>query len=230
MAGEEEDKPHYHGHRARLRARFLEAGPDALADYEMLELVLFRSIPRKDVKPLAKTLIERFDGFAGVLGQPVERLKEVDGVSDAVALDLKLVHASAGFLTRDRVMGRSVLTSWSAMVNHLRTHIADLPVEEVRVLFLDKRNRLIADEAMGRGTVDEAPVYVREIARRALSHGATALVLAHNHPSGDPMPSTSDITMTNEVVEAVRPLGIVVHDHVIIGKERVASFRQLELL
>ncbi len=225
-----DDKPHHIGHRARLRERFQAASADALADYELLELVLFRSIPRRDVKPLAKTLIDRFGGFAETLGAPLDRLVEIDGVSEAVALDLKIVQAAARRFARDRVMGKPVISSWTAVLDYCRAAMADETAEQFRVLFLDKKNRLIADEVLGRGTVDHAPVYPREVVRRALELGATAVILAHNHPSGDPTPSQADIDMTREIVAAAKALGVVVHDHIIVGRERTASFRQLELL
>lgn len=231
LAGEAgETAPHYHGHRARLRERFREAGPDAVTDYELLELLLFRTIPRRDVKPLAKALIARFGGFAETLGAPLERLKEVDGVSDAVALDLKIAQAAARRLARERVLNQPVISSWSALLEYCRAAMADEPSEQFRVLFLDKRNRLIADEVLGRGTVDQAPVYPREVVRRALELHATAIILVHNHPSGDPTPSRADVDMTQQVVEAARPLGVVVHDHLVIGREHTASFKTLGLL
>lgn len=177
------DKPHYHGHRDRLRARFKERGADALADYELLELTLFRAIPRRDVKPVAKALIERFGGFAEVVGAPIERLAEVDGVSEAVALELKVIHAAAQRAAKTRVMQKPILSSWSALLDYCRTALADERSEQFRVLFVDKKNRLIADEVLGRGTVDHAPVYPREVIRRALDHAATAVILVHNHPS-----------------------------------------------
>lgn len=229
MSGDDET-PHYHGHRARLRARFREAGPDALADYELLELVLFRAIPRRDVKPIAKAIIARFGGFAEACAAPPERLCEVEGVSEVVALELKIVQAAARRLARERVMGRPVIASWSALLEYCRAAMADEGVEQFRVLFLDRRNRLIADEVLARGTVDHAPVYPREVIKRALELGATALILAHNHPSGDPTPSRADIDMTREIADAARPLGVVLHDHIVIGRERVASFKALGLM
>ena len=221
---------HYHGHRERLRARFREAGAEALADYELLELALFRSIPRRDVKPIAKALIARFGGFAEVAAAPLERLVEVDGVSEAVALDLKIIHAAAERAARERVMGRSIISSWTALLDYCRVALADAREEQFRVLYLDKKNRLIADEVLGRGTVDHAPVYPREVIRRALEHAATALILVHNHPSGDPTPSKADIDMTKEIMTAAKPLGVVVHDHLVVGRERTASFKALGLL
>jgi DNA repair protein RadC len=233
MAAPEEpdaSKPHYHGHRERLRERFRERGPDALADYELLELTLFRAIPRRDVKPIAKALIERFGGFAEVVGAPIERLAEVDGVSEAVALELKVIHAAAQRAAKTRVMQQPILSSWSALLDYCRTALADERSEQFRVLFVDKKNRLIADEILGKGTVDHAPVYPREVIRRALDHAATAVILVHNHPSGDPTPSKADIDMTREIVTAAKPLGVTVHDHLVIGKQSTASFKALGLM
>lgn len=223
-------RPHYHGHRDRLRARFREKGADALADYELLELALFRAIPRRDVKPIAKALLAQFGGFADVVGAPIDRLTEVKGVTEAVALDLKLLHAAAERTARERVMGKSIISSWNALLDYCRTTLADERSEQFRVLFLDKRNRLIADEMLGQGTVDHAPVYPREIVRRALDHAATAIILVHNHPSGDPTPSKTDIDMTREIVTAAKPLGVTVHDHLVIGKSKTASFKSLGLM
>ncbi len=224
------NEPHYHGHRERLRGRFRTAGEDALADYELLELVLFRTIPRRDVKPIAKELITRFGGFAEAIAAPIDRLVETPGVSNATATDLKLIQAAARRVARERVMGQPILSNMNAVVAHCRAAMADETREQFRVLFLDRKNRLIADEVLGRGTVDHAPVYVREVVARALELSATALILAHNHPSGDPTPSRADIAMTREIVEAAKAMDIVVHDHLIIGRELTASFRDLQLL
>lgn len=222
--------PHYHGHRDRLRARFAEAGPDAFADYELLELYLFRSIPRQDVKPMAKALLARFGSFAEVLAQPVDALTEVKGVSERVALDLKIIQAAARRLAQDRVINRPVLASWSALITYLKTQMSDERIEEFRVLFLDRKNRLIADERLALGTVDQVSVHPREVIKRALAHEATALILAHNHPSGDPTPSRADIDMTKELVRTAQGLSITLHDHVIVGKNDIASFKSLGLL
>lgn len=224
------EEPHYHGHRDRLRARFAEVGADALADYELLELVLFRAIPRRDVKPLAKALIRRFGSFAEVIGAEPSRLAEIDGIGPGVIADLKLMEAAGRRLARGAIAERPLVTSWSALIEYLRATMAFSAREEFRLLFLDKRNHLIREEVHGRGTVDHTPVYVREIARRALELSATAVILAHNHPSGDPTPSGADIRMTREIVAVLDPLGIVVHDHVILGREGHASFRGLKLL
>ena len=223
-------KPHYHGHRDRLRARFAEKGADALTDYELLELYLFRSIVRRDVKPLAKALLTKFGSFAEVISAPANQLTEVKGVSEKIALDLKIIRAAATKLGQESIMGRPVLSSWSALLDYCRSVMQFERIEQFRVLFLDKKNRLIADEILGNGTVDRAPVYPREVIKRALTHEATAIILAHNHPSGDPTPSQSDIDMTNQMVEAMKPIGVTVHDHLIIGRENIASFRTLGLM
>ena len=231
-AGEDDPAPapHYHGHRDRLRARFVEAGADALPDYELLELLLFRSIPQRDVKPLAKQLLARFGSFAEVLAAPSERLTEVKGVGAGVALDLRLIFAAAQRITRASIAKRPVLSSWSAVLDHCRVNMAFAEREQFRILFLDKKNALIADEVQQTGTVDHTPVYPREVVRRALELSATAVILVHNHPSGDPTPSGADMRMTRELVDIAKPLGIAVHDHIIVGRDGHASFRGLGLL
>jgi DNA repair protein RadC len=226
----EKGSPHYHGHRERLRAKFAGGGGDALPDYELLELVLFRAIPRRDVKPLAKALVARFGSFAEVVAAEPARLMEVEGVSAGVAADLKIVEAAARRLARGAIRDRALLDSWAALHEYLRATMAFAPREEFRILFLDKRNHLIADEVQGRGTVDHTPVYPREVARRALELSATAIILAHNHPSGDPTPSSVDVAMTREIVGVLAPLKIVVHDHVILGRNGHASLKGLKLI
>ncbi|HEU4518928.1 MAG TPA: DNA repair protein RadC [Microvirga sp.] len=191
-----DDLPHYHGHRDRLRARFAETGGDALPDYELLELVLFRSIPRRDVKPIAKELLRRFGTFAEVLAAPPSRLVEVEGIGEAIVLDLKIVEAAARRLARGAVAKRPVLASWAAVIDYCRTAMAFMDKEQFRLLFLDKRNALIADEVQQSRTVDHTPVYPREVVKRALELSASALILVHNHPSGDPTPSPADVKMT----------------------------------
>ena len=223
-------KPHYHGHRDRLRARFKDGGVGALADYELLELYLFNSIPQGDVKPVAKALIEKFGSFAEVCAAPVKRLTEVRGIGPKTALDLQILKAAATKLGQESLLGRPVLSSWTALLDYCRSAMQFEGVEQFRVLFLDRKNRLIADEVLGRGTVDRAPVYPREIMKRALDLEATALILCHNHPSGDPTPSQSDIDMTNHIITAAKPLSISVHDHLIIGRENIASFKTLGLM
>lgn len=233
MDGLEDGKanvPHYHGHRDRLRARFREAGADAVADYELLELLLFRSIPRQDVKPLAKALITQFGSFAEVLGASEQRLKSVQGLGEATILDLKIVQAAARRLARGAVIKRPVLSSWSAVLDYCRAAMAFEEKEQFRILFLDKKNAVIADEVQQTGTVDHTPVYPREVVKRALELSATALILVHNHPSGDPTPSRADVTMTKQIVDVAAPLGITVHDHVIIGRDGHASLKGLRLM
>lgn len=221
---------HYHGHRDRLRARFREAGAEALADYELLELVLFRALPRRDVKPLAKALLAHFGSFAEVISAPPARLTEVEGLGDAAIGELKIVQAAASRLVRGEVKRRTMLSSWSSVLDYCRTAMAFGDREQFRVLFLDKRNQLIADEVQAVGTVDHTPVYPREIVKRALELSATAVVLVHNHPSGDPTPSRADVQMTKQIVEVAKPLGIEVHDHIIVGKEGHASLKGMRLI
>ena len=228
--GTKKPKPHYHGHRDRLRARFAEKGADSLADYELLELYLFRSIPRRDVKPIAKELIAKFGSFAEVIAAPVDRLIEVKGISEKIALDLKILRAAATKLGQESVLGRPVLSSWSALLDYCRSAMQFETTEQFRVLFLDRKNRLIADEILGQGTVDRAPVYPREILKRALAHESTAIILTHNHPSGDPTPSQSDIDITKEIVQACKPIRVAVHDHLIIGRDNIVSFKSLGLM
>ncbi|SMX46883.1 RadC family protein [Actibacterium lipolyticum] len=212
-------------HRKRLRARFMDGGAAAMPDYEMLELVLFRAIPRQDVKPLARRLMETFGDFNRVLSAPIPRLKEVDGVGDAVVQELKIVEAAAHRLARARVMERQVISGWDAVLDYCHTTMAHRETEQFRVLFLDRKNVLIADEEQARGTVDHVPVYPREVVKRALELNASALILVHNHPSGDPTPSESDITMTAQIDDAANALGLTLHDHIIVGKSRELSFR-----
>ena len=220
--------PHYHGHRERLRARFMEAGAQALADYEMLELVLFRAVPRRDVKPLAKDLLQRFGSFAEVISAPVERLKQ-EGLGEAAVIELKIVQAAAQRLARGEVKKRAALSSWTAVIDYVRAAQAFAEKEQFRILFLDKKNQVIADEVQQQGTVDHTPVYPREVVKRALELSATALILVHNHPSGDPTPSQADVEMTRQVAQVARTLGIQVLDHVIVGKDGHASLKGLKL-
>ena len=230
LRGLAEAPPHYHGHRDRLRARFMEAGSDALADYEMLELVLFRAIPMRDVKPLAKELLARFGSFAEVISAPPERLQEVDGIGESVATDIKIVAAAAQRLAKGQVRKRPVLSSWQAVLDYVRTAQAFSEKEQFRILFLDKRNQLIADEVQQEGTVDHTPVYPREVVKRALELSATAVILVHNHPSGDPTPSHADIEMTRQVANVAKPLGVTLFDHIIVGKDGHASLKGLRLI
>jgi DNA repair protein RadC len=225
-----ESASHYHGHRERLRGRFREAGPEAVSDYELLELVLFRAIPQRDVKPLAKDLIAKFGSFAEAISAPPARLAEVKGIGAAAITELRIVQAAASRLARGQVQKRPVLSSWSSVIDYCRTAMAFAEKEQFRVLFLDKRNQLIVDELQQVGTVDHTPVYPREVVKRALELSATALILVHNHPSGDPTPSHADIEMTQTIIKVAGPLGIAVHDHIVVGKEGHASFRSLRLI
>ncbi len=217
-------------HRKRLRERFMTGGAQAMPDYELLELVLFRAIPRRDVKPLARRLLEAFGDFNRVLSASPARLRDVDGVGDAVVIELKIIEAAAHRLSRAKVMQKHVLSSWDALVDYCHTTMAHRETEQFRVLYLDRKNVLIADEAQAQGTVDHVPVYPREVVKRALEVNASALILVHNHPSGDPTPSHEDVDMTRQIVAAADALGVTVHDHLIVGKSRELSFRAEGLL
>jgi DNA repair protein RadC len=217
-------------HRARLRARLLTAGPDALADHELLEAVLFLAILRRDTKPIAYRLIARFGSFANAIAAPMTDLLSVEGVGQSGAAALKTIHAAALRLVKAEVMGRPVLSNWPAVIDYLTAVLAREKIEQFRLLFLDSRNRLLADEAQARGTVNHTPVYPREVVRRALELNATALILVHNHPSGDPTPSRDDIVMTRAIADAAATVAVTVHDHVIVGNGRWTSFRQEGLL
>ncbi len=212
-------------HRARLRARFMQGGGDAMPDYELLELVLFRAIPRRDVKPLARALLDQFGDLGGVVSAPEQRLRKVSGVGDAVIVELKIMEAASRRLSRARVMRRQVISSWDALLDYCHTTMSHRETEEFRLFFLDTKNTLIADEAQATGTVDHVPVYPREVVKRALELNASALILVHNHPSGDPTPSQADIEMTRRIKEAGEVMGITLHDHLIIGKSCELSFR-----
>jgi DNA repair protein RadC len=218
------------GHRERLRLRFLKGGADAMPDYELLELTLFAALPRRDTKPLAKALLARFGSFAEVIAAPRARLLEVKGIGESVANHLKIVEAAAHRLAKTRVIGRPALSSWSALLDYCTAAMARSQNEEFRVLFLDRKNNLVADEVQNRGTIDHTPVYPREIVKRALELGASSIILVHNHPSGDPTPSKADIMMTREIVSAAKALSIAVHDHLVIGRSGHASFKSLGLL
>ena len=218
------------GHRRRLRDRFQNGGADAVPDYELLEMILFRAFPRIDTKPIAKRLLAKFGSFADVVSAPAERLKEVEGVGDRAVEELKLIKAAAERLTKGQIVSRPALSSWSGVLDYLRLVQGFETREQFRILFLDKKNALIADEVQQTGTVDHTPVYPREVVKRALDLSATALVLVHNHPSGDPTPSRADIDMTREIVEAGKRLGITVHDHIIIGRKGHASMKGLVLI
>ena len=224
------DQPHYAGHRKRLRERFLKGGPDALPDYELLELVLFLGQPRRDVKPLAKALLERFGSFAEVISADPAALADLKGMGELPVAALKTVQAAALRLARDEVMEKPVLSSWNKLMEYCRASMAYEPTERFRVLYLNRKNALIADEVQQKGTVDHTPVYPREVVKRALELSATAIIMVHNHPSGDPTPSRTDIAMTREVKEAGEKLGILLHDHVVVSKSGHYSFKSMGLL
>jgi DNA repair protein RadC len=222
--------PHFHGHRERLRERFLEGGGKAIQDYELLELILFRAIPQRDLKPLAKDLLETFGSFAEVIAAPPARLATVKGLGKAAVADIQIVHEAVKRFMQLPTKKREVLSSWDRVLDYCRTTMAFEEKEQFRVLFLDKRNQLLADEVQQTGTVDHTPVYPREVVKRALELSATAVLLIHNHPSGDPTPSRADVEMTKSIIEIAKPLGIVVHDHFIIGKETNKSLREMKLI
>jgi DNA repair protein RadC len=223
-------RPHYWGHRERLRQRFLTGGHEPMPEYELLELVLFNAIPRIDVKPLAKELLTTFGDLNGVIAASEHRLLKVPGTTDKVFLQLRIVEAVAHRMARAKVMRREVIGSWDQLMSYCKTVMAYRETEQFRILFLDQKNVLIADEPQAKGTVNHVPVYPREVAKRALELNATAIILVHNHPSGDPTPSKADVDMTDQIQLACEAIGVVVHDHVIIGKETDASFRSLGLL
>jgi DNA repair protein RadC len=212
-------------HRQRLRARFMGGGATPMPDYELLELVLFRAIPRRDVKPLARELMDRFGDFNRVITASEARLRDINGVADAIIVELKIIEAAAQRLARARVMQQPVVSSWDALIDYCHTAMAHRETEQFRVLYLDRKNVLIADEEQGKGTVDHVPVYPREVAKRALELNAYAIILVHNHPSGDTTPSTADIDMTRQISNACDALGLTLHDHLIIGQSQELSFR-----
>jgi DNA repair protein RadC len=225
-----EPPPGHLGHRDRMKQRLLTAGPDALQDYELLEMVLFIALPRRDTKPISRALLARFGSFANAVAAPVHELRQIDGIADGGAAALKIVQAAALRLTRSEVQNTDILNSWDRLIDYLKGALARERVEHVHVLYLDTRNRLLADEAQARGTVNHTPVYPREVVKRALELQATALILVHNHPSGDPTPSRADIEMTAEIKAAAQVFGIVLHDHLIIGNGRHTSLRRDGLL
>ena len=224
------ETPHYHGHRKRLRERLRTAGPDALSDYELLEMVLFAAQPRGDMKPLAKSLLRQLGSFAEVVHAPEPLLRQIDGIGEVSISQLKVVAAAATRIARGELHQRRQLSSWNDVIDYCRTSMAFADKEQFRLLFLDKKNQLIADEVQQTGTVDHTPVYPREVIKRALELSATALILVHNHPSGDPSPSQADIQMTKAIVAIATPLGIVVHDHIIVGKNGHASLKGMRLI
>ena len=227
---EDKETPHYLGHRQRLRERFLKAGGEALPDYEMLELVLFMARPRGDMKPLAKALLKRFGSYAAVISADPAALAEIKGVGDAAIAALKTVQAAALRLAREEVLNQPILGTWQKLMDYCRASMAFADTEQFRILYLNRKNVLIADEIQGKGTIDHTPVYPREVIKRALDLGAAALIMVHNHPSGDPTPSRADIDMTREVREAGEKLGIQLHDHVIVGRRGHNSFKAMGLL
>ena len=224
------EEPHYHGHRERLRERFFVVGADALTDYELLELALFAAIPRRDTKPLAKELLKKFGSFTEVIHAPVARLREVKGIGDASINQLKLLAAASGRAAKREIERKLALSSWNDVIDYCRSGMAFSDKEQFRLLFLDKKNQLISDEIQQTGTVDHTPVYPREVIKRALELSATALILVHNHPSGDPTPSQADIQMTKAIIDIAAPLGISVHDHIIVGKNGHASLKGMRLI
>ncbi|WP_373355424.1 DNA repair protein RadC [Pseudoroseicyclus sp. CXY001] len=217
-------------HRKRLRERFMAGGGGPMPDYELLELLLFRAIPRQDVKPLARRLIDTFGSLGGVLAAPLPRLLEVEGIGEAVLCELKVVEAAAHRMARAKVLQRHVISSWQQVLDYCHTTMAHRETEQFRILFLDRKNVLIADEEQARGTIDHVPVYPREVVKRALELNASALILVHNHPSGDPTPSETDIQMTASIARAAEALGLTIHDHLVIGREKELSFRAEGLL
>lgn len=229
-AGTKVSPPDHKGHRQRLRERFRKNGEQSLADYELLEFLLFSALPRQDTKPIAKALLKRFGSFSAALAAPRARLKEISGLSDVSVDTLKAVHAAIARYHRAELDERRPLDSWSKVIAYLQASMEHADIEQFRILFLDKKNGLLADEIQQTGTVDHTPVYPREVIRRALELGATALILVHNHPSGDPAPSRADIEMTRKIVDIAKPLGIEVHDHVIVGLRNTVSFRSLRLI
>ena len=224
------EPPDYIGHRERLRERFRKSGPDALSDYELLELALFPALPRRDTKPLAKALLRVFGSFAEVIHAPEARLREVDGIKDASINQLKLIAAAASRIAKGEIRRSIALSSWNDVIDYCRSSMAFADKEQFRILFLDKKNQLISDEVQQTGTVDHTPVYPREVIKRALELSATAILLVHNHPSGDPTPSHADIQMTQAIINVAAPLGISVHDHIIVGKDGHASLKGLKLI
>ncbi|WP_240789936.1 RadC family protein [Roseomonas sp. HF4] len=222
--------PGHLGHRARMREKLLASGPDALLDHEMLEMLLFLALPRRDTKPIARALLARFGSFANAIAAPAQDLRQVEGLGEAGIAALKTVQGAALRLARAEILDRPVLNNWDRLIAYLSAALTRERVEQFRILFLDTRNRLIADEQQARGTVNHTPVYPREVVKRALELQATALILVHNHPSGDPTPSRADLDMTQEIKAAAGSLGIVLHDHLVMGNGRHLSFRREGLL
>jgi len=230
MAESAEKKPHYMGHRKRVRERFLKAGGSSFADYEMLEIMLFSSKPRDDVKPLAKKLIAEFGSVAKVISASAQDLAKVEGVGDVVITSIKIAQEAALRLLKEDFTEKPVLQSWKSLLDYCRASMGHNKTEQFRIFYLDKKNKLIADELQQKGTIDHTPVYPREVVKRALDLGASAMILVHNHPSGDPTPSKADIDMTNQIVKAATPLSVTVHEHIIIGANNHYSFASHGLL
>jgi DNA repair protein RadC len=218
------------GHRARLRKRLFEGGPEALHEHELVEYLLALALPRRDTKPLAKRMIADFGGFGPLLAADADTIMRRCGVTETVAAAIKIAQASANRLLKAQVAGQTVLGSWQALMDYLAADMGHLPIERVRVLYLNAKNILVRDHLLSEGSVDEAAVYVREVIRGAVDAHATAMILVHNHPSGDPQPSRQDIQLTREIIEAARPLRITVHDHVIIGSRGHYSMREKGLI
>jgi len=219
------------GHRQRVRERFLRVGGEAMEDYEVLELALQLVIPRRDTKALAKTLLREFGSFSGVFNASTARLGQIKGLGPTTVAHLKVIQAVAARFGRDQIdVEQPILSSWTQLIDYCRMQMAFQPIEQFRILFLDKKNRLIADEVQQTGTVDHTPVYPREVIKRALELSATAIILVHNHPSGDPTPSAADVRMTRELADTAKPLGIMLHDHIIVGKAGHNSLRSLKLI
>ena len=230
MKAAPQDKPHYLGHRQRLREKLLEKGPDSLADYELMELLLGQAIPRIDVKPLAKDLLRRFHSFAAVVAAEPAELLKVPGMGEAAVAALKTVRAAALLMTRQELTERPVIANWQSLLDYCHANLAEEKIEQFHLLFLDGRNALIAHEKQQTGTVNHAPVYPREVAKRALELGARAIIMVHNHPSGDPTPSRDDVAITKACAAALEKLDILLHDHVVIGRKGHASLRSLGLI
>ena len=230
LAAEKLEKPHYHGHRDRLRERFAENGPDSLQDYEVLELILFPLIPRRDVKPLAKDLLKRFGSLPELMAAPIEQLGKVEGISENTALALKAITALAHRAMKQELAAKPLLNNWTRLIDYCYTTMAHETKEHFRIIFLNKKNEMIADEIQGSGTVDHTPAYPREIIKRALELGATAMILVHNHPSGDPKPSQADLDMTRAILRAAEPFNIVIHDHIVISRNGYTSFKNKGLI
>ena len=223
------EKPQHAGHRDRLRARFLNA-PDSLPDYELLELLLFMAIPRKDVKPIAKALIDRFKNLNGVLNASLNDLQGIKGISETTAIGIKTTQAAGLRLLKQNIMERPILNSWQRLIEYVEAAMANENKEHFRIIFLNKKNEIIADEVQQSGTVDHTPAYPREIMKRSLEVGATAIILVHNHPSGDPTPSKADVTLTKQVIKAAEPFDILIHDHLIVSRNGTQSFKTLGLI